>query len=44
MREDYNNGRSYYPLNGSTVRVLDAKSEQLDSEYLRWHNKHGYLG
>lgn len=44
LREDYSNGRSYYPLNGSTVRVPDAKSEQPDSEYLRWHNEHVYLG
>ena len=44
LREDYSNGRSYYPLTGSTVRVPDTKSEQPDSEYLRWHNEHVYLG
>jgi putative restriction endonuclease len=44
LREDYSNGRSYYPLDGLAVRVPDAKSEQPDSEYLRWHNEHVYLG
>lgn len=44
LREDYSNGRSYYPLNGSAVRVPDAKSERPDIEYLRWHNEQVYLG
>jgi putative restriction endonuclease len=44
LREDYSNGHSYYPLNGSPVRVPDTKSERPDIEYLRWHNEHGYLG
>jgi putative restriction endonuclease len=44
LREDYSNGRSYYPLNGSPVRVPDTKSERPDIEYLRWHNEHVYLG
>jgi putative restriction endonuclease len=44
LREDYSNGRSYYPLNGSPVRVPGAKNERPDSEYLRWHNERVYLG
>jgi len=44
LREHYSNGRSYYPLDGSPVRVPDAKSERPDIEYLRWHNEHVYLG
>ncbi len=44
LREDYSNDRSYYPINGSPVRVPDTESEQPDSEYLRWHNECGYLG
>lgn len=44
MREDYSNGRSYYLLNGSPVRMTDTESERSDSEYLRWHNEYGYLG
>jgi putative restriction endonuclease len=44
LREDYSNGRSYYPLNGSPVRVPDTESERPDIEYLRWHNAHVYLG
>lgn len=44
LREDYSNGSSYYPLNGSAVRAPDAKSERPDGEYLRWHNEHVYLG
>lgn len=44
LREDYSNGRSYYPLNGSAVRMPNAKSEWPDIEYLRWHNEHRYRG
>jgi putative restriction endonuclease len=44
LREDYSNGRSYYPLDGSPVRVPDTESERPDIEYLRWHNEYIYLG
>lgn len=44
LREDYSNGRSYYPFNGSPVRVPGAESERPDIEYLRWHNEQVYLG
>jgi putative restriction endonuclease len=44
LREHYSNGRNYYPLDGSPVRVPDAKSERPDVEYLRWHNENIFLG
>lgn len=44
LREDYSNGRSYYPLHGAAVAVPDAAAAQPDPEYLRWHNERVYLG
>ena len=38
LREDYSNGRSYYPLHGSPLRVPARESEQPAAEFLRWHN------
>ncbi len=44
LREDYSNGRSYYPLSGSMVQVPDATIERPAAEHLRWHNENVYLG
>ncbi|HZF07155.1 MAG TPA: HNH endonuclease [Thermoanaerobaculia bacterium] len=44
LREDYSNGRSYYPLHGQPVRVPDAIGDRPASEFLVWHNEHVYLG
>jgi putative restriction endonuclease len=43
LREDYSNGRSYYPLHGSAVRVPNSNAERPGAEYLRWHNENVYL-
>ena len=43
LREDYSNGRSYYPLHGATVEVPTAPELQPDTAYLRWHNERVYL-
>ncbi|HLL81207.1 MAG TPA: HNH endonuclease signature motif containing protein [Longimicrobium sp.] len=44
LREDYSNGRSYYPLHGATLRVPMGIAEQPAPEYISWHNEHVYLG
>lgn len=44
LREDYSNGRSYYPLHGTELRLPRVEGERPDVEYLRWHNEQVYLG
>jgi putative restriction endonuclease len=44
LREDYSNGRSYYPLHGAKLRVPMGIAEQPAPEYIHWHNENVYLG
>ncbi len=44
LRQDYQNGRSYYPLHGTSVRTPRTVSQFPSSELLRWHNDHVFLG
>jgi putative restriction endonuclease len=42
LKEDYRNGRSYYPLHGSTVSVPAAAADAPSVDFLRWHNERVY--
>jgi putative restriction endonuclease len=42
LKEDYQNGRSYYPLHGSTVTVPAAAADAPNVDLLRWHNERVY--
>ena len=44
LREDYHNGRSYYPLQGAHVHVPTAVSHRPDKAFLEWHNEHVFRG
>jgi len=44
LKADYSNGRSYYPLDGQTVRLPAAARDHPAKEFLAWHNEHVYLG
>ena len=44
LRDDFKNGRSYYPLHGTRLRVPRAPALSPSSEHLRWHNEHAFLG
>jgi putative restriction endonuclease len=44
LRDDYKNGRSYYPLHGALLRVPDHESDRPDPRFLEWHNEHAYRG
>jgi len=44
LREDYQNGRSYYPLHGGQVAVPSNPEEQPSAEMLQWHNENVFLG
>ena len=44
LREDYQNGRSYYPLQGSRLKVPTAALHRPDKAFLEWHNHHVFRG
>jgi hypothetical protein len=39
LRTDFSNSRRYYPLDGTSVRPPRAARDQVNREYLQWHNK-----
>ena len=44
LREDFENGRSYYPLHGQAIHVPSTPVDQPDAELLEWHNNNLFLG
>jgi len=44
LREDYQNGRSYYPLQGAQVQVPPAAWHRPEKAFLEWHNEHVFRG
>lgn len=44
LREDYQNGRSYYPLQGVRLKVPTVQVHQPDIAFLEWHNQHVFRG
>lgn len=44
LREDYENGKTYYPLDNSPLNVPRSNVDQPSREYLAWHNEHVFRG
>lgn len=44
LREDFENGRTYYPLHGSRVNVPGDPQLRPDPHLLRWHNETMFRG
>jgi HNH endonuclease len=44
LRKDFDNGRTYYPLQGQTLRVPKAPALRPSAEYLGWHKERVFLG
>jgi putative restriction endonuclease len=44
LREDFENGRTYYPLHGRRIRLPPHEAERPSLEFLRWHNENVYRG
>ena len=45
IREEFENGRNYYPYHGKKLVVLpDSDFEHPGKEYLEWHNNWVYRG
>jgi putative restriction endonuclease len=43
LRDDYHNGRSYYPLRGSHIAVPKSSVERPMGDFLEWHNQNVFL-
>jgi putative restriction endonuclease len=43
LRDDYHNGRSYYPLSGARICVPKAEKDRPSSDLLDWHNRIVFL-
>ncbi len=44
LREDYRNGRSYYPLHGGQLQVPSVAPHRPAKDFLEWHNDHKFRG
>jgi putative restriction endonuclease len=44
LREEYKNGRSYYPLHGSRLDVPFEETNRPERQFLEWHNQHVFRG
>lgn len=42
LREDYQNGHSYYPLHGRALTIPSSDGDSPDAEFLCWHNEQVY--
>ena len=44
LKEDYENGRSYYPYHGKTIYLPKSPLLTPSASFLTWHNEHRYRG
>jgi putative restriction endonuclease len=44
LKEDFDNGKSYYPLHGQSVRVPNGRADRPDAGLLAWHNEQVFRG
>jgi len=44
LRADFENGRSYYPLDGRSIRIPESRTEHPDPNLLAWHFKSLFRG
>jgi putative restriction endonuclease len=44
LKEDFSNGRTYYPLHGRQIAVPERQEERPAPAHLAWHNANVFLG
>ena len=44
LKQDFHNGRSYYPFDEQAVRVPNDPTEQPNRDHLEWHGRNVFLG
>jgi len=43
LKQDFDNGKSYYPLHGNLIHVPGRQMDRPDPTLLDWHNQHVFL-
>jgi len=43
IKEEFNNGKEYYAMHGSTLGLPESLSFRPDSKLLQWHNESVFL-
>lgn len=44
LKDDFNNGKSYYSLQGSAIHIPSGTADRPDLAMLSWHNSNRFLG
>ena len=44
LKEDYENGKTYYPLHGNAIRLPEQAVDRPRKDLLDWHNSRKFLG
>jgi len=44
LREDFDNGRTYYPFHGKPVQLPTSLKDYPQTDFLEWHRDNRYLG
>ncbi|PYM08780.1 MAG: restriction endonuclease, partial [Candidatus Rokuibacteriota bacterium] len=44
LRDDFANGRSYYPLHGRVIRLPERLEERPSTRWLEWHMETTFRG
>jgi putative restriction endonuclease len=44
IREEFDNGKHYYALHGTSIVVPENISQRPEAGALRWHNEHCFRG
>jgi len=44
LKDDFNNGKSYYSLQGSAIHIPSGATDRPDPTMLSWHNTERFLG
>jgi putative restriction endonuclease len=44
LKQDFENGRTYYPFHGQSLKVPPSLGERPAAAFIDWHNEHVYLG
>lgn len=42
IKEEFHNGREYYALHGTEIRVPHSVDRQPSTDFLKWHTEHVY--
>ena len=42
LKQDFDNGKSYYPFDGKRIHLPNRKADHPDLALVEWHNQHAF--